>query len=225
MKRERVFFCETAYFIGIILLALGTALMERSAFGLSMIVAPAYLIHLKVSTFLPWYSFGISELLFQTFLLLVLSVIMGKIKKSYILSIGTALLYGVLLDAMIMLLDYIPFSGIAWRVVCYSLGLVLCTFAIAILFHTYFPLEAYEEFVKGISQRSGFDLHKVQIVYDFASLFLAIALTLIFFGRFEGIYWGTVISTALNGWLIGIFIKLLDKTFVFKDALPLRSKL
>ena len=224
MKKERVFYCEAAYVVGIILLALGTALMERSDFGLSMIVAPAYLIHLKVSELLPWFSFGISEILFQSFLLVVLSIFMGRIKKSYILSIGTALLYGVLLDLMMLVVSAVPFNGIAWRIICYALGLLICTFAIAMLFHTYLPLEAYEEFVKGISAKTGFKLNRVKIVYDISSLVLAIALTLIFFGGFVGVRWGTLLSTALNGWLIGIFINLLDKLFVFRDAFPLRNK-
>lgn len=41
MKIKRVFYTELAYAIGIIVLALGTALMERADFGMSMVVAPA----------------------------------------------------------------------------------------------------------------------------------------------------------------------------------------
>ena len=46
MKTKRVFYTELAYAIGITVLALGTALMERADFGMSMVVAPAYLLHL-----------------------------------------------------------------------------------------------------------------------------------------------------------------------------------
>lgn len=67
MKGKRVFYCEIAYVAGIIVLALGTAFMERSDFGMSMVVAPAYLIHLKVSQFLPFFSFGMSEYVFKHF--------------------------------------------------------------------------------------------------------------------------------------------------------------
>ena len=64
MKGKRTFYCEFAYIIEIIVLALGTALMERANFGMSMVVAPAYLIHLKVSQFLPFFSFGMAEYVF-----------------------------------------------------------------------------------------------------------------------------------------------------------------
>ena len=40
---KRTFYTETAYAIGIVALALGTALMEKADYGMSMVVAPAYL--------------------------------------------------------------------------------------------------------------------------------------------------------------------------------------
>ena len=61
MKTKKVFFSEIAYVLGIIILALGTALMERADFGLSMVVAPAYLLHLKISQYITVFSFGMSE--------------------------------------------------------------------------------------------------------------------------------------------------------------------
>ena len=47
--KQRTFYTELAYFLGLLILALGTAFMERSDFGVSMVVAPAYLLHRKVS--------------------------------------------------------------------------------------------------------------------------------------------------------------------------------
>ena len=44
-----LFLTEAAYVIGLITLALGIVFMERADFGMSMIVAPAYLIYLKES--------------------------------------------------------------------------------------------------------------------------------------------------------------------------------
>ena len=39
--KKRIFYTEAAYLLGIALLALGTALMERGGFGISIVVAPA----------------------------------------------------------------------------------------------------------------------------------------------------------------------------------------
>ena len=103
MKGKRLLYSELAYFIGIFVLALGTALMEKADFGISMVVAPAYLIHLKVSEYIPFFSFGVSEYVFQAVLLIFLSLVMGKFKKSYLLSFATAFLYGTILDLAISL--------------------------------------------------------------------------------------------------------------------------
>ena len=51
--KKHTFYTEFAYFFGILILALGTAFMEAADFGVSMIVAPAYLLHLKLSQVLP----------------------------------------------------------------------------------------------------------------------------------------------------------------------------
>ena len=67
---KRTFFTEMAYVIGVITLAFGTALMERADFGMSMVVAPAYLIYLKISEYFSWFSFGMAEYCFQAFLIL-----------------------------------------------------------------------------------------------------------------------------------------------------------
>ena len=53
MQRKTVFYAEAAFVLGIIILAFGVAFMEKADFGMSMVVVPAYLIHLKVSQFLP----------------------------------------------------------------------------------------------------------------------------------------------------------------------------
>ena len=60
MKTKKIFPSELAYLVGIVVLAFGSAFMEKADFGMSMVVAPAYLIHLKVSQYLPFYSFGMS---------------------------------------------------------------------------------------------------------------------------------------------------------------------
>ena len=50
--KKRIFYTEIAYILGLIALALGTAFMEKADFGLSMVVAPPYILHLKISEFL-----------------------------------------------------------------------------------------------------------------------------------------------------------------------------
>lgn len=223
MKKERVFYCEFAYIVGIIVLALGTALIERADFGMSMIVAPAYLIHRKVSQFLPFFSFGMAEYVFQAILLFLLSLVMQKVKKHYFLSFVTALIYGIVLDIVMKIVACFPYAGIPWRISFYSVGLITCAIGVAFLFHTYFPPEAYELLVKELSQKFKVSIGKTKTIYDCCSFALSVVLSYCFFGDLVAIKWGTVVCTILNGWFIGRISKLLDSKFVFKDALPLRD--
>ena len=225
MKGKRVFYCELAYVFGMIILAFGNAFMEKADFGMSMVVAPAYLIHLKVSEFLPFFSFGMSGYVFQAFLLTMLSIVTRKVKKSYFLSFATAFLYGLLLDAVMSLVAVFGFEGIAWRCALYVLGLVLSSIGVSLLLHTYFPTEAYELLVKEISQKYNISIAKTKTVYDCCSCVFGVILSFCFFGTFVGVKLGTIVCALVNGFLIGNIGKFLEKNFVFKDALPLRDKI
>lgn len=225
MKEKRTFYCEASYVVGIIVLALGTAFMEKANFGMSMVVAPAYLIHLKVSQFLPFFSFGMSEYVFQALLLAALSLISRKIKKSYFLSFVTAFIYGVVLDAVMSAVALIQFENTVWRIIFFIVGMCVCSVGVALLFNTYLPPEAYELFVKEISQRFNATIVKTKTIYDFSSCIVGVILSLCCFGTFIGVSWGTVICATVNGWLIGRISRFLETRFVFKDALPLRDKM
>ena len=117
MKRRMICFSEAAYVFGMFLLALGTAFMEKADFGMSMVVAPAYLLHLKISQYIPGFTFGMAEYVLQAVLILCLSVIMRRLKKGYLFSFVTAVLYGVILDFCISLVDLLSFAGFSFRVV------------------------------------------------------------------------------------------------------------
>ena len=225
MKGKRIFYCELAYVVGLVVLALGTALMEKADFGMSMVVAPAYLIHLKVSQFLPYFSFGMSEYVFQAFLLIVLSLITGKVRKGYLLSFATAFVYGIILDALMGIVAWFPFAGLFLQIALYIAGLFLCAIGVALLFHTYFPPEAYELFVKELSRKFHMAIGKVKTIYDCCSCILGVVLSLCFFGAFVGVRWGTIVCALINGWLIGRIGSFLEDTFAFQDALPFRDKL
>ena len=224
MKRKRTVYTEAAYVLGLLVLALGTALMERADFGMSMVVAPAYLLHLKLSRVLPWFSFGMAEYCFQALLLLLLSLLMGRFRGIYLFSFVTAVLYGLALDAMMGLTAAFPQGGMTGRVSCYLLGMVLGSLGVALLFHTYIAPEAYELFVKELSRKYGIELHRMKTVYDLCSCFLAVLLSFLFFGfgHFEGVKAGTALCALVNGSMIGLCGRLLEKGLKFRDRLGLR---
>jgi len=222
--KKPVFSTELAYVLGLILMAIATAMMEAANFGMSMVVAPAYLLHLHFSKAFPFFSFGMAEYMLQAVLLIVMMLILRRFRWGYLFSFVTAVLYGFTLDAAIALLAPFVNGSMVQRVVFYVLGMVICSLGVSLFFHTYLSPEAYELFVKEVSSRCGMEIHRFKTIYDCVSCLVAIALSFLFFGlwRFEGVKWGTVVCALINGKLIGLFSHAMEKHFTFADSLKLR---
>ena len=225
MKTKKTFSTELAYLIGIIILAFGSAFMEKADFGMSMVVAPAYLIHMKVSQYLPFYSFGMSEYVLQIFVLIALGIVMGRFRKAYLFSFVTAVFYGIVLDLSMKLLALLPLMGLPGRFLYYFIGIFCCAVGISLLFHTYISPEAYDLFVKEIAAKTGKDINKIKTVYDICSCSVGIILSFAFFGfgNFVGVKAGTIFCALVNGALIGLCSKFSESRFVFEDKLPFRG--
>jgi len=223
--KKIIFYTELCYIVGLVVLAIGTACMERADFGMSMIVAPAYVLHLKISQYLPFFSFGMAEYTLQAIMLLVLSAVLKKIKFSYFFSFVTAVFYGFLLDLTLYIVGFIPEVNTVGSVIFFILGMLLACSGVALLFKTYISPEAYELFVKEISSKSGTEIHKVKTVYDCISCILSVLLSFAFFGlwHFEGIKLGTFICAVVNGTLIKTFTMIYDKYFTFNDRFGMRA--
>ena len=218
MENKKTFYCEIAYILGIIVLALGNTFMVRADFGMSMVVAPAYIIHLKVSQFLPFFTFGMSGYVFQFFLLIVLFIVMRKFEKRYLLSFVTAFIYGIVIDVVMGVVALFPYDGMIWRAVFFVSGLLVSTTGVALLLHAHFPPEAYDLFVKEVSRGYNISIIKVKTLYDCCSCILGVVLSLGFFGGFVGVQWGTAVCAIMNGWLIGRIGNLLENKFVFQEV-------
>lgn len=223
--KKKVFYTELAYVLGLIIMAFAAAFTEKADFGMSMVVAPAYIIHLKVSQFLPWFSFGVSEYFFQGLLVLLTIVIMRRFKLSYLFSFVTALIYGTLLDTAMNIISGLPDNTLLFRILWYVLGTSFCSLAVSLFFHTYISPEAYELIVKEVSVKLGCNINKVKTIYDCFSTVLGIFLSFLFFGFgvFEGVKWGTVICALINGFLISCFTKLLERFFEFKNKFKIQK--
>lgn len=223
--KKRTFYAEAAYVLGIAILAIGTALMERADFGMSMVVAPAYLLHLKVSQRLAFFSFGMAEYMLQAVLILMLAAIQRRAKKAYLFSFCTAVLYGFALDAAIAMVALIPGGGMAMRGIFYAAGMVLCSVGVACLFETYISPEAYELFVKEIAEKTGTPISRTKTMYDCVSCALGVAMSFMFFGfgHFEGVKAGTIICALVNGWMIGRISAMMKARVEFRDGLKMRK--
>ncbi len=224
LKKIKIY-SELVYIIAQFGLTLAVAIMAAADFGVSMIVAPAYIVSQKFTFF----TFGQWDYIIQGVLFIAFCIAMKKFKFTYFVSFITCVIYGTILDmwrAVIPVLNpdvTAPGSMDLWvRIVMFVVGELLTAFTVMLFFKTYIYPQVCDLFVKGIVAKYGFDQTKCKRIFDLCCFMLSLILTLVLFRGFVGIKWGTVIITLVNGVLIGACSKLYDKFF---ETVPLFPRL
>ena len=223
MKKPTVY-TEAAFAVGLLLLAIATAFMAYGGFGVSMVAAPAYIIHLKLSPTIPFFTFGATGYLIEALVLLTMVAIIRKGNPLFLLSFATAVLYGFLLDGVSLFTGLLPEKVPVLQVCLYILGAILCSAAISLILLCYFPPAAHEMFVKKVSAYLNMPFSRLKLLYDCSALAISVVLSLLFFGALQGIGVGTVVCAFVNGPMIRGFTNLLNKHITFRDAFHLRTR-
>jgi uncharacterized membrane protein YczE len=227
MKKKLTIHSELVYVLSIIILSFSVAMVSAADFGLSMIVSPAYILSQK----LEFLTFGQSEYVVQAFMFIIFCVLMKRVRLIYFTSFATCLIYGAVLDFWRTVIPIFNPSvtepgsmSMSLRITFFIVGILMTTLSIAMFFRTYIYPQVYDFFVKGIADHFSLNITKFKIGFDVAFLALSLIMTLVFFRRFVGIGVGTIITTLVNGFLIGNFGKLLDKIFNIKPFFPKLAK-
>lgn len=214
MKKLK-FPAELAFFAGLIILAVGIAFFIKADFGMSVIQSVAYLISLAV----PALSFGTVSYLLQFVLIVTLCIIVRKFSIRFIISFGSAVLYGYTLDLVVYLMRNLSANNIAVRILFFAAGFFLVVVAVTLFFRTNIPLMPYDIFVTEIANTKKISKSNVKIIYDLCYLAVALTLSLSIFGKLVGIGIGTIISGLFSGVAVKFFGKLVDKVIVFEPMI------
>jgi len=205
---------EVIYVLAVLILSFATAMLAAADMGMSMVVAPAYIVSLKV----PFLTFGQAEYVVQGVWFIGFCVIMRKVKPLYFFAFLSGVIYGAALDVWRMLIPhfnpelYVPGTlDLSLRIVYFVVGFLLNSLGVALYFNTYFYPQVYEFFVKGISKKYGIELSKFKIGFDMTCLAIAIVLSMVLFHKIVGIGIGTVILACCNGLLIGFYGKWMER--------------
>jgi len=197
--------------LGMLLCSLGVCLCTKAGFGLSMIGAPPYIIHVWLRDSFSWFTQGTGEYVWEALILLVTIIIVRRFKVRYLLSFLVAVLLGLFIDAWLLLFGgNAILEDMTMRIVFFVAGLVLTAFAIAFYFRTTMPLQVYELAVLEISDRYSLDKNKVKWVNDILFLAIAVSLSLALTHGFTGIGIGTVVITVVNAPLISLAGRVID---------------
>lgn len=208
---------ELAYVIACITCSLGVCFATKSGFGVSMVVAPSFVLFNKISQIFPNITYGMVEYCFQGLLILVTAIVVKRFKWKYVLSFGTAVIYSLLLDFWRSIFGQEVYTELHHRILASAAGIIIVSFAVALYLRTYLPQEGYEVVVSEVTNKFNLKMNKVKWVYDLSSLTFAVVLMLCLFGGFstEMIGIGTVVTTAVNAPLIAFWGWLFEKKFEF----------
>ena len=213
MKKIKIY-SEVVYIIAQFGLTLAVAILAAADFGVSMIVAPAYILNLKF----PLFSFGEWGYIVQGVLFIAFCISVKKIKPIYFVSFITCVIYGYILDMWRIVIPVLnpeitpPGEIDLWvRIVMFIVGELLTSFMVMLFFKSYIYPQVCDFVVKGIVERYNLNQVTFKRIYDISSLVLSIVLALALFGGFVGIGWGTVVIALVTGPLMGVFAKWYDK--------------
>ena len=212
---------EWAWLIGTVLCAFGVVLCTKTDFGLSMMAAPPYIIHVTLKEFWAWYTQGTSEYIWQAVLLIIMCVIVGRFRPKYLLCFLTSVFFGFCIDGWLWLFGGNGgFEEIWVRIIAFIIGELSISLSVAFVFKTYLPTQIAECTVMEIAKRFNIAQTKVKLINDITCLVLSFALSLILTKGFTGVGIGTVIITFANAPLIKLWTRLLDKIFIFDPLFP-----
>lgn len=217
---------ELLWLFGILFVALGVAICSKADLGVSMIAAPAFVVHGAVSRTFPNISVGVVEYAIQGILLVILCLVIHRFHWRYLLAFGVAVLYGYALNLFLWILGGIQPKSTAERWIMLLIGDAVTAFGVACFFRTYMPLQVFELFVAEIADRFHLPISKVKSVFDFLLLAISVGLAFLLFPdagafpwstigqtSFHSIGLGTLVTTAINSPLINMMGKLIDSVF------------
>lgn len=217
-------YSEITYLIAQLGLSLATAMMAAADFGVSMIVAPAYILSQRFTIF----TFGQWNYILQGVLFIIFCLAIKKFRLIYVVSFVTCVLYGTVIDMWRIVIPMLnpnitpPGSMDLWhRIFLFAAGELLAAFSIMLFFKTYIYPQVCDLFVKGVSKTYKINQTKFKIAYDIGCVIISIALSLITFKGFVGIKIGTILIAAVNGALIGLLEKIYNK---YIQTVPLFPK-
>ena len=216
---------EIAYIIGLLLLSLGTCLATKADFGVSMIAAPAYLIHILLTkTISVYFTFGRCEIMLEALVIIIMCIILKKFRFGYLFSLMAGVIYGIFLDMWIFIFGNFEVVSYVSRVIIFALAQIVTAYGLALTFKSYFPPAAYDFFVKEVSKHYHIKLSTFKTGFDitFCIISIILSFTIFGFGHFEGIKIGTVVIALINGTTIGIATEHIDKHIHFYDMFKLR---
>ncbi len=193
------------YFLGLCMMAFGTVLMKRAAFGISPITSlPA-----AVSNVTPL-TLGNATIILHALCVIGQIIVVKRVTLKAILTMLVGIVFGYIIDFFMWLFD--PGEiGLATRIAFLILDLILTATGMLVIVGSDLMLPAPDELSHTISETFNKKLSNVKFISDAVYVAIALTIDLTVAGKVTSVGIGTVCSVLLVGRLIGVFGKWFPK--------------
>ena len=208
MKKTELFKRYLLFIFCLFFIGLGIAMAKHSNLGISPISSVANVLSLQ------WDFLSLGNWLTVmncVFILLQILILRKNFKPVQFLQLPLSFVFGWFTDLGLLLVKSLPNDLYLIKLLIQLGGIVVLGFGISLGVIANVMLNSPEAFVKAVSDTTKKEFGFLKVALDVTMVVIALTLSLIFFGKIEGIREGTVITALLVGLCVKFFRNLLKK--------------
>ncbi|WP_419577051.1 DUF6198 family protein [Roseburia hominis] len=203
------------FLAGLFINALGVSLVTKASLGTSPISSIPYVLSLKFP-----FTLGNFTIIFSILLILLQILILRKnLKMENILQIPVSIAFGYFIDLTMYMFFWVNPQNYAIKLIALFAGCIVLGFGVYMEVLADVVMLPGESFVRAIVQTWNTNFGTTKIMFDSSMTIIAGGLSVIFFGKLNGVREGTIIAALLVGFIARLFGKHLEfvKPYIFPE--------
>ena len=203
------------FLAGLFVNALGVSLVTKASLGTSPISSIPYVLSLNYPL-----TLGNFTIIFSIFLILLQLLILRKnFKIENVLQIPVSIAFGYFIDLTMYMFFWVNPQNYVVKLIALLAGCVVLGFGVYMEVLADVVMLPGESFVRAIVQTWNTNFGTTKIIFDSSMTIIAGVLSVLFFGKLNGVREGTIIAALLVGFIARLFGKYLEfvKPYIFPE--------
>ena len=203
------------FLAGLFVNALGVSLVTKASLGTSPISSIPYVLSLNYPL-----TLGNFTIIFSIFLILLQLLILRKnFKIENVLQIPVSIAFGYFIDLTMYMFFWVDPQNYAVKLISLLAGCVVLGFGVYMEVLADVVMLPGESFVRAIVQTWNTNFGTTKIIFDSSMTIMAGVLSVLFFGKLNGVREGTIMAALLVGFIARLFGKYLEfvKPYIFSE--------
>ena len=185
------------FLIGLFFSSMGVSLVTKASLGTSPISSIPYVLSLNFP-----FTLGNFTILFSIFLIALQVLILRKnFKLEHLLQLPVSVLFGYFIDWTMLLFTFVQPHSYISKIIYLLLGCIILAFGVYLEVLANVVMLPGESFVRAVVDTWHRDFGTTKVMFDVTMAVVAIALSLLFAGKVEGVREGTLIAAFLVGFV------------------------